>query len=241
MKWFKWIFGSVIAASLIIVLFISAFELAVYSDMDFFRNEYEKYQVLDNVNMKMDDLMDVTKEMMKYLHGNRSDLIVQTTVGGEERLFFNEREMAHMKDVQELFLSAIRLRYICLGFILLSLILLIVIKTNWKFVLARSLQIGIVLFAILTGILVFVISRDFNAAFIRFHEIFFHNDLWLLDPSTDLLINILPEQFFVDTAVRITVIFVLCLVVVFGISFLYDHFVYSKRINKHISYNNKND
>ena len=36
-----------------------------------------------------------------------------------------------------------------------------------------------------------------------FHHIFFNNDLWMLNPDTDLLINIVPEPFFMDTAARI--------------------------------------
>ena len=40
-----------------------------------------------------------------------------------------------------------------------------------------------------------------------FHHIFFDNDLWILDPSTDLLINIVPEPFFMDTAGRIALTF----------------------------------
>ena len=50
-------------------------------------------------------------------------------------------------------------------------------------------------------------SSNFTAAFNRFHEIFFDNDLWILDPATDLLINIVPEGFFVDTALRIGLLF----------------------------------
>ena len=36
---------------------------------------------------------------------------------------------------------------------------------------------------------------------------FFDNDLWILDPATDLLINIVPEPFFADTAARIAFTF----------------------------------
>ena len=42
---------------------------------------------------------------------------------------------------------------------------------------------------------------DFNAAFIKFHEIFFDNDLWLLDLRTDVLIQMFPEEFFNEMAV----------------------------------------
>ena len=42
-----------------------------------------------------------------------------------------------------------------------------------------------------------------------FHHLFFDNDLWILDPAKDNLINLLPEGFFSDTAFRIGEIFLL--------------------------------
>lgn len=51
-----------------------------------------------------------------------------------------------------------------------------------------------------------------------FHHIFFNNDLWLLDPATDLLINIVPEPFFVDTASYIALVFGISVAVIFGVS-----------------------
>ena len=52
-----------------------------------------------------------------------------------------------------------------------------------------------------------IISTDFSKYFIVFHKIFFNNDLWVLDPRTDMLINIVPEGFFFDTAARIALVF----------------------------------
>lgn len=66
----------------------------------------------------MDDLLSVTDEMMAYLRGNREDLHVFTTMGGEYREFFNAREIAHMEDVQGLFLGGLWLRRIGLMFTL---------------------------------------------------------------------------------------------------------------------------
>ena len=56
----------------------------------------------------------------------------------------------------------------------------------------------IVICAACIGVLAAV---DFNACFIVFHKLFFNNDLWILDPTEDLIINILVEPFFADMAV----------------------------------------
>lgn len=56
--------------------------------------------------MTMEDLLEVTDEMMDYLRGDREDLHVMTVMDGQEREFFNAREIAHMEDVQGLFLGS---------------------------------------------------------------------------------------------------------------------------------------
>jgi len=67
--------------------------------------------------------------------------------------------------------------------------------------------LGTGLFFGLIAALAAIISTDFTKYFIMFHHIFFSNDLWILDPSTDMLINIVPEGFFMDTAGRIAFTF----------------------------------
>ena len=88
-------------------------------------------------------------------------------------------------------------------------------------ILARSLLWGSLLFCTVTGLLVFLISRNFSSAFQKFHELLFTNDLWLLDPDTDLLILIVPEEFFMDTAVRIVLVFLFLLLLTLIFSFLF--------------------
>ena len=61
----------------------------------YYEKEYTKYQVLNDLpEMTMDDLLDVTDQMMAFLRGKREDLHVYTTMGGEYREFFNDREIA---------------------------------------------------------------------------------------------------------------------------------------------------
>ena len=47
------------------------------------------------------------------------------------------------------------------------------------------------------------ILADFNGFWTTFHQVFFSNDLWLLNPYTDLMINLFPEAFFNHLVVRI--------------------------------------
>ena len=43
---------------------------------------------------------------------------------------------------------------------------------------------------------------DFDGFFIAFHRIAFTNDGWLLNPGTDMLIRLMPEEFFVSLGIR---------------------------------------
>ena len=203
MKIFCNFLGVLCAFCLMFILLVTSVEAVVYWTPGYFEKEYTKYDVAAAVDMEMDDLLDVTDEMMAYLKGKREDLHVPTIVGGEEREFFNEREIAHMEDVQGLFLGAIFLRRLCVGIIAASIILLVLAKSDIKHLLPKMICIGTGLFFFLIAALSLIISTDFTKYFIIFHKIFFDNDLWILDPSTDLLINIVPEPFFMDTAFRI--------------------------------------
>ena len=84
------------AVSLILILLLSAFEIAAYSDFGFYQKEYEKYEIQETLPMEMDDIMDVTEKMMSYLRGDREELSVMTTIDGERQDFFNEQDRFHM-------------------------------------------------------------------------------------------------------------------------------------------------
>lgn len=68
--------------------------------------------------------------------------------------------------------------------------------------------------------MIFILAyRDFNKYFTYFHLIFFSNDLWQLDPRTDLMIQMLPENFFSSMALNIVITFLITLGLVQVISF----------------------
>lgn len=218
MKPIHWLAGIFTAFCLMIILLITSVEAVVYWTPGYFEREYTKYNVLDSLpSMTMEDLLEVTDEMMDYLKGEREDLHVVTVMDGQEREFFKEREIAHMEDVQVLFLRAMSLRRACIFICVLCLGFLFLTKAPVRRVLPPSICAGTGLFFGITAILALIISGDFTKYFVIFHHIFFDNDLWILDPATDMLINIVPEGFFMDTAARIALLFGASSAVLFGI------------------------
>lgn len=203
-----WAAGILCTFCLMIIFLITSVESVVYWTPGYFEREYTMYNVPETVSMEMNDLLYVTDEMMMYLRGDgRDDLNISVPVDGHTRPFFNEREMAHMEDVRNLFIGALHLRTACIAAAFLCLALMFLVKADVKRILPRAVCTGTGIFMVLTAGLALLISTDFTKYFIIFHKIFFDNDLWILDPATDLLINIVPEPFFADTAARIAFTF----------------------------------
>ncbi len=188
-----------IAVSLCLSLQLFAFS------MPFYKYEYNKLDVARSINISPDSLLSVTSHMLDYLRGKEENLNIRVVVGGQEREFFNEREIAHMVDVKDLFIIGIKARNTLVGLLFATFILLALLN-NKKIVFAvyRNVLSG---FIIAVAALTVIVSINFDRAFRIFHKIFFTNDLWILDPNTDLLINIVPLNFFIDIATYILAVF----------------------------------
>ncbi len=218
MKKLQWAAGLLLSFSVIAILLISSFEIVMYADFSVYQKEYEKYDVLDELDMDMEDVMHVTEEMMAYLRGDRDTLSVVTTVEGKEQDFFNKQDRFHMGEVRDLFIGGLNIRTGAVIVSLICLVFLIASKARLKKILARSYQIALGI----TGAAVLFIGAaaiiDFNAVFVQFHHIFFDNDLWLFDPAEDYMIRMLPEGLFADMVLRIGVLFIAGLLILLIIS-----------------------
>ena len=166
--------------------------------------------------------------MMAYLRGNRADLHVFTTMGGEYREFFNAREIAHMEDVRDLFLGGLLIRRIGIAVTAVYAAILAIWckkdqsrKTLLKSAVPGALCAGTGAFFAAALVIALIFASDFSKYFIVFHHIFFDNDLWILNPATDMLINIVPEPFFMDTALRIAITFGCMVIVFFAVCFFF--------------------
>lgn len=205
----------VISVMTIFISLITSFEIAVYSDFGFYQKEYEKYQILNQLDMEMEDVMDVTIYMMSYLRGGEEELSIEKVIEGKEQDFFNEQDRFHMGEVQTLFLGGLTLRRAAGITLLVCLVILFATKEKWQKVLADTFQKTLGCFCVLVLAFGIAIAVNFSKCFVIFHEIFFDNDLWLFDARTDFMIRMLPEGFFFDMVIRIGVIFIIILLALF--------------------------
>lgn len=207
---------------LLLILLITAFQAVCYWVPDWWRNEYAKYDTPSNVRgeMSLDDAVHVTEDMLEYCIGRLDTLDdTEATIDGVTAPFFTDREKSHLSDCRELFLKGLRAREIaCL--LLVAFVIFIYIhngKEKTAVLLAKGFlrSLGfIVVFAAIVAVLCVI---DFTQVFTVFHHIFFDNDLWILYPDKDQLINIMQEDVFADAALWIACIW-LSVSALFGIA-----------------------
>lgn len=185
--------------SIWLVLFLTVFWSGF---KPFYYFEYHKNDIMHVTKMDAESIDIAIDRLSGYLSEKYPELNAEVTINGESRLLFNEKELLHMIDVKNLIVFARRV-----GFFYAVLLVLYYsflkekrLKIDFLKNLSKSMLFGMSGISILGFVAIFV---DFTAAFIQFHHIFFTNDLWLLDPSTDVLIQMLPEVFFRDIAIAI--------------------------------------
>ena len=169
-----------------------------------YKREYQKLNTAQSIGMTEQGLEQTTEALLAYLRGERDDLSLQVSVDGRMREVFNAREKAHMADVKTLY---VRARWVGYGSLLLGAAGIIFLLVTSRGAARREVLRGylwgnVCFFAALAAICLFA-AIDFDAFWTGFHKLVFTNDLWLLDPRTDILIEIVPEQFFFDLVIRI--------------------------------------
>ncbi len=218
--------ASAVAAVMILPLLLALLLAAVafFSGfLPFYEYAYERHGIYEATGMSRESLGNVTRELIGYIQGKPADLHINETVHGQVRQVFNEREIGHMVDVLALF-NLMRLAlWACAGAAaaLLLLALLIAPKGARGYSVARGMLCALVPLSLLLVAGAAYVIFDFNNAFLHFHYIFFAGDAemkWILDPSTDIMIQIVPEGFFIDIAVAIFASFIAALMILLIIS-----------------------
>ena len=213
-KIFYSILSVLFSLQLLFILLISSFEAVCYWMPGYYEQEFRKYQVAEEMaawtgeKISYESLDEVIRQTMRYLRGERENLIVPVEINGREQEFYNENEKGHMADVRLLFLRSITLRALaCLNCLAILAFLIILEHHRALTILGGGfLRTGAVLllFALLLGA---ATANDFTRYFTIFHEILFRQGNWLFDPRQSRMINMLPEGFFSDTALRILLVF----------------------------------
>ncbi len=198
---------------LIVALLILSIEMFALNP-SFFTSEYSKLNTAQDIGIAEQDLTAVTNKLINYITDADKDLDIQAEIGGEMQEVFGEREKDHMVDVKALYLSARNVRTVFfIGAVVLVIATFLIRKKQACKTLCKSFLCVSGVFVVIVGALGLYAAVDFTSFWISFHHLFFTNDLWLLDPRTDVLIMMVPEQFFSDLVARIIIRFISIFVV----------------------------
>lgn len=194
-----------LSLSFLILLLLTSMDVVV-KDEAFINSLYEKYESASSVGVTEEEIIQESRQLIGYLYGREESPNTLVCYDGEVRPFLNEKEVSHMVDVRTLFVVKKWAQWIT-GFILIAFLgsrLLLKRGKRLDTLLhyGKNVLLGTVCIILLLGI---GIGISFNSLFIRFHELFFSNDLWLLNPETDLLIRMVPEGYFFDIFFRMLV------------------------------------
>ncbi|MBC7226738.1 MAG: TIGR01906 family membrane protein [Thermoflexales bacterium] len=119
----------------------------------------------------------------------------------EGRPAFNERELAHMVDVQRVFWAILRAGMAAGGVVLVGMAGLLARRTTRPLA-ASALQGGAVLTLVLLVVVAALMLTSWEVFFTGFHELFFPPDTWTF-PTSDTLIRLYPERFWMDVGITI--------------------------------------
>lgn len=192
----------------IIVILVTVIDVTCF-DKSFYNSQFAKLDVASEMGVSSTDLTTITDVLLDYTQGKRSDMIVKVNVSGSVQEVFNTREKDHMVDVRALYLNAVMFRNIAAVVVIaMSALFAFLYRKQTIRILVRGFQQASVLFGILLAFILIYCLVDFNAFWIFFHQIFFRNDLWQLNPNTDLLILMVPEPFFNALVMRIMIRFI---------------------------------
>ena len=147
--------------------------------------------ILPEAGISEEELIALDGDLAAYLAGDASAL---------DDSPFNERELTHMADCFDLF---VLLRRVLLAAGIAAAVLLAGAALLGHQVAASAALTGALALLGLIAIVGIWGIVDFDSLFTAFHHMLFTNDLWLLDPRTDLLIRICPQSMFMFMAVKI--------------------------------------
>ena len=187
-----------ILTSISFMLFILSFAIVF---VVFFKPLY--YFDIDHLK-----LVENTRYTYQQLKENYQILIHYQSIFYQGKLVFKDFIMSkggriHFEEVKRVF-EMIQITFVVTGIISAVMIYLNVKQKEYRFLpLTSFFSVAI------PSVLGFFVALDFDKAFVIFHNIVFRNDYWIFDYTTDPVITILPESFFMHCFMMIIVIVIM--------------------------------
>ena len=174
---------SLFISGILAIIFYNCFNL------NFYKNFYQKENLAPKIGTTYEELIKNTTNLLDYLN-HKAMLNFD---------WYTDKDILHMQDVRTLYsLSYKTMIFFIVIFIISTILLLILCKKKTIFYITNTFNKVLLAFIIVIGILSGIISYNFTSFWIKFHQLLFSNDLWLLSPDESNLIQMVPEEFFIS-------------------------------------------
>lgn len=164
-------------------------------DRSYYNNFHEEYKISEESGLEDKWIKDASDGIIRFLKNGKTS---------ELSSYFNDKEIKHMEDVYKLFKID---RFVYKSLLIFSFLSLVYLYLNGKMEILAYIKRYFLRVYFGIVILFGALSGFFSISFEYFHKIFFTNDLWILDYETDLMIRILPEEFFLNMFLNVLVLF----------------------------------
>lgn len=179
------------------ILLLTASLSGTVNSLWLYRYGFDKYGVSQTTGLEQSELDKAVCGLIDYFNSGDEPINIIVVKDGKPFTLFNEREVAHLRDVKRL----LRLVYwLLLGTLVYALVYLGLSLFLWRD--RRRLAWGLAGGSCLTLALMLILGLgtllNFDWLFWQFHLISFANDLWLLNPTRDYLIMLFPRGLWYD-------------------------------------------
>ena len=174
---------SLFISGILAIIFYNCFNL------NFYKNFYQKENLAPKIGTTYEELIKNTTNLLDYLN-HKTILNLD---------WYTDKDILHMQDVRTLYsLSYKTMIFFIVVFTISTILLIILCKKRTIFYITNTFNKVLLAFIIVIGILSCIISYNFTSFWIKFHQLLFSNDLWLLSPDESNLIQMVPEEFFIS-------------------------------------------
>ncbi len=169
-----------------------------------YQNGFEKYNISQTTGLAPEELEKAANGLRDYFNSGDESIKLSVVKDGQSFELFNEREVAHLRDVKDLFQLGYRVLAGTLAYALAFVgVSLFWWRDRWR--LGWGLAGGGALTLVLMLVLGLLVLFNFEGFFLQFHLLSFANDFWMLDPSRDYLIMLFPQGFWYDVSLYLAI------------------------------------
>ena len=175
----------------------------------------------DPYGLSTEERIRLAEVCVRYLATNAGiELLADLELEG--RPAFNERELAHMVDVQRVFWIILRAG-MAAGVVVLGGVAALLARPRTRPQAAGALKSGALLTLALLAAVAALMLTSWEVFFTGFHELLFPPDTWTF-PTSDTLIRLYPERFWMDVGMTIVGAVLAQAVLVGGVAGLLEFF-----------------